>query len=128
MIEQFVSNLPNEVRLWLLHHTPTTLKQAARFSDEFVAIHNPISTKFKSVPTKASLAVTTNETGVNLAAKNYRDTYQFKNYGKPNSNNTKYTDKHFKSAIRCWKCSRFGHHRKICIISEAKPRTIELNI
>ena len=72
MIEQFVSNLPNEVRLWLLDHTPTTLNQAARFTDEFVAIHNPNSTKFKSVLAKISLAFTTNETGVNYAGINLK--------------------------------------------------------
>ena len=69
MIEQFVSNLPNEVRLWLLDHTPTTLNQAARFADEFVAIHNPKSTKFKSIQTKTSLTATTNESSVNSASK-----------------------------------------------------------
>ena len=114
--------------MWLLDHTSTILNQAARFADEFVAIHNQNSTKFKSVLAKISLAVTTNETGVNYAGNNYRDTYHYKKYGKPNSNNTKFTDKHSKSAIRCWKCSRFGHLRKNCIISEAKPRTVEFTI
>ena len=80
--------------MWLLDHTQTSLNQAARFADEFVAIHNPNSTKFKSNQTKTSLTTTTNGSGVNSAGKNYRDIYQFKIYGKPNSNNTKYADKH----------------------------------
>ena len=127
MIEQFVSNLPNEVRLWLLDHTPSTLNQAARFADEFVAIHNPNGTNFKRVLTKTSLAVTTNETDVNSAGNNYRDTYQFKNYGN-NRFNTKDIDKRSEFTTRCWKCFGFEHIRKNVLVLNTFRKIAQLRV
>ena len=38
-IEQYMSCLPHDIRIWLLDRNPTTVSDAAKLSDEYAAVH-----------------------------------------------------------------------------------------
>ena len=68
LIEQYMSCLPDDIRIWLLDRNPTTLSDAAKLSDEYTAVHK----NHASLLSKTSFTAVTGHSNTNRYNSNRR--------------------------------------------------------
>ena len=108
IIEQFLTSVDDELSLWLLDKKPKTLKQVAKLSHEYIAVHN--KNKIFNL-TKTSFAAIYHEPDNNTYVRNDYQNNQgnFRGNFQGNATRSRGRGLNYKSNVECYNCKRTGH-------------------
>ena len=126
LIEQYMSCLPDDIRIWLLDRNPTTLSDAAKLSDEYTAVHK----NHASLLPKTSFIAVTGHSDNNRFYNSNRRYQGYRRSGRFGFNSTRgvysSNDARTESAVGqdnvthsqfnnqqqgCWFCGKRGHKK-----------------